>query len=252
LIDTPTGGHVRLGQVADVRIGPSPAVIERHAVSRYVDVLGNVEGRGRDAVLDDLEEAVATVAFPLEFHAEIIAADRQPAGRLIALGVAGALAIFLLLQTAFGAWRRAAVAFLALPVAVAGGVLALLVDGGQLSFGSYLGLLAVFGLAVRNTVLLIDHNRRLEEGREATFGREVVLRGASDQLGLMLVTILAAVALFLPVLVFGDRAGLEVPLAVVVIGGVVTTAFANLFVVPAMYMRVGVARFDPTTRQLDA
>jgi CzcA family heavy metal efflux pump len=254
LIETPDGGHVRLDQVADVRISPNPTMIERHAVSRYVDVVGDVEGRGRDDVADDIEEALGTVTFPLEFHPEVLTTEGQPTGRLIALGIAAAIGMFLLLQAAFGVWRRAALVFLTLPVAVAGGVLAALVDGRPLSFGSYLGLVAVLGLATRNSVLLVSHYRRLEHDDGDRFGREVVLRGAGERLAPILLTGLAAALILLPLLVLGGRPGLEVlnPLAVVVLGGVVTATFLNLFVVPALYLRVGLARVDPTTRQLDA
>jgi CzcA family heavy metal efflux pump len=254
LIETPGGGHVRLDQVADVGIRPNPAVIERHSVSRYVDLVGNVEGRGPDDVADDIEEALGDVAFPLEFHPEVLAAEGQPTARLTALGTAAAIGIFLLLQAAVGVWRRAALAFLTLPVAVAGGVLAALVGGAPLAFGSYLGLLAVLGLAARNSLLLINHYRRLEQDDGGRFGREVVLRGARDCLTPILMTGLATVLVVLPALVLGGRPGLEVmhPLAVVVLGGVVTTTFASLFVVPALYLHVGMARVDPTTRQIEA
>jgi len=254
LIETPDGGHIRLGQVADVRIRPNPTVIERHAVSRYVDLVGNVEGRGRDDVAGDVEEALGNVAFPLEFHPEVLMAEGQPSGRLIALGTAAAIGIFLLLQAAFGVWRRAALVFLTLPVAVAGGVLAALAAGDSLTFGSYLGLLAVLGLAARNSLLLIGRYRRLEQDDGTRFGRDLVLRGARECLAPILMTGLAAALLVLPILVLGSAAGLEVlhPLAVVVLGGVVTATFLALFVVPALYLRVGLARVDPTTRQLDA
>jgi Cu/Ag efflux pump CusA len=254
LIEKPDGGHIRLDQVADVRIGPNPTVVERHAVSRYVDLVGNAEGRSRNDVAAEIEEALEDVAFPLEFHAEVLEAEGQPTGRLIALGTAAAIGIFLLLQAAFGVWRRAALAFLTLPVAVAGGVLAALVGGEPLAFGSYLGLLAVLGLAARNSLLLISRYRWLEQDDGSRFGREVVLRGARECLAPILMTGLAAVLVVLPALVLGGRPGLEVlqPLAVVVLGGAVTTTFVSLFVVPALYLRVGLARVDPTTRQIEA
>jgi CzcA family heavy metal efflux pump len=253
LIETPAGGHVQLNQVADVRIRPNVSVIERHAVSRYVDVAANVDGRGTGAVVDDVEQSLDGVAFPLEFHSEVLAAERQPAGRLILIGVAAAIGMLLLFQAAFGAWRRAALALLTLPVAVAGGVLAALADGGTLSFGSYMGLLAVLGLAARNSVLLIDTYRQLEGEDGKAFGRELVLRGADERFAPILITALAAALFFVPVMVFGGAPGLEIvrPMAAVVLGGVVTTAFVSLFVVPVLYLRVGVARVDPTTRQLE-
>ena len=254
LIETPGGGHVQLGQVAGVRIRPNVSVIERHAVSRYLDVAANVEGRDTESVVGDVERALDEVAFPLEFHSEVLAAEGQPAGRLIVIGIAAAVGMLLLFQAAFGAWRRAALAFLTLPLAVAGGVLGALADGGTLSFGSYIGLLAVLGLAARNSVLLISHYRQLEQENGGAFGRELVLRGAGERLAPILITALAAVLVFVPVLILGGSAGLEVvrPMAAVVIGGVVTTTFLSLFVVPALYLRVGLAGVDPVTRQLDA
>jgi Cu/Ag efflux pump CusA len=252
LIETSDGGHVQLGQVADVRIRPNVSVIERHAVSRYLDVAADVEGRDTGSVVADVEEALDGVAFPLEFHAEVLAAERQPAGRLVLIGIAAAIGMFLLFHAAFGAWRRAALALLTLPVAVAGGVLAVLADGGTLSFGSYMGLLTVLGLAARNSALLISHYEQLEQ--KNAFGRELVLRGSGERLAPILVTAAAAVLLAVPVLVLGGSPGLEVvrPLAAVVLGGVLTSTFLSLFVLPALYLQVGVARVDPITRELDA
>jgi CzcA family heavy metal efflux pump len=253
LIETPGGGHVQLGQVADVRIRPNVSVIERHAVSRYVDVAANVEGRDRDSVVADVEQALDDVVFPLEFHPEVLASEGQPVGRLIAIGIAAAIGMFLLLQAAFGAWRRAALSFLTLPVAVAGGVLAALADGGTLSFGSYLGLLAVLGLAARNSVLLISHYRQLEHENGDAFGLQLVLRGAGERLSPILLTALAAALVSMSVMILGGIPGLEIvrPMAAVILGGVVTTTFLSLFALPALYLRVGLARVDPTTRQID-
>ncbi|MGH3093924.1 MAG: efflux RND transporter permease subunit, partial [Gaiellaceae bacterium] len=254
LIETPDGGHVQLGQVADVRSGPNVSVIERHAVSRYLDVAADVDGRDTGAVVDDVEQALDEVAFPLEFHSEVLAAERQPAGRLLLIGLAAALGMFLLFQAAFGAWRRAALALLTLPVAVAGGVLAALADGGTLSFGSYMGLLAVLGLAARNSVLLIGHYGQLEREDGDAFGCELVLRGAGERLAPILITAAAAALVFVPALILGGIPGLEIvrPMAAVILGGVVTSTFLSLFVLPALYLRVGRARVDPVTRQLNA
>ncbi|MBC8071806.1 MAG: efflux RND transporter permease subunit, partial [Deltaproteobacteria bacterium] len=119
LIDTPAGGHVRLGQVADVRIKPNPTVIQRESVSRYLDVIADVRGRSRDAVVSDIDRAMKARAFPLEYHAEVLAADAQPVGKLVAIGVTAAIVAFLLLQAFFGSWRLAAVAFFMFPIATA-------------------------------------------------------------------------------------------------------------------------------------
>jgi CzcA family heavy metal efflux pump len=241
LIDTPGGGHVRLGQVAAVRIVPSPTVIRRQAVSRYVDVAGNVHGRDVGAVAGDVRQALAQVDFPLEVHPEVLTAKGQPQGRLILIGIAAAIGIFLLLQAVFGSWRLATLGFLTLPVAVVGGLLAALADGGTLSFGSYFGLLAVFGLAARNGIMLINRCRQLEQRDGEPFGPELVLRGAAERLEPILMTAVCAALVLSPLVIGGRAAGFEVvhPLAVVVLGGLVTSTLVNLFVMPALYLRFG-------------
>ena len=191
LIDTPTGGHVRLGDVAKVRIAANPANIERQAVSRYVDVAASVSGRDRGAVVGDVEGRLEALAFPLEYHAEVLAAETQPWGRLIAIGVAAAIGIFLLLQACFGSWRLAALAFVTLPLAVAGGVLATLAVGATLSFGAVIALVAVLGIAVRNVMLLIERFRRLERDEGEAARPELVLRGARERFAPITLTALA-------------------------------------------------------------
>ena len=241
LIDTPEGGHVRLGQVADVRIVASPAVIRRQAVSRYVDVAANVSGRDLGAAVRDIKRALEQVDFALEFHPEVIAAEGQPQGRLISIGLAAAIGILLLLQAVFGSWRLATLSLLTLPIAVVGGVLAAAADGRTLSFGSYLGLFVVFGLAARNGILLINHYRRLEQGEGVGFGPQLILRGAGERLSPVLMTATAAALALLPLVIAGPIAGFEIvhPLAVVVVGGLVTSTLLNLFILPPLYLRFG-------------
>jgi CzcA family heavy metal efflux pump len=240
LIDTPDG-QVRLGEVADVRIAPNPAVINRHASSRYVDVAANVQGRDVGSAVPDVEEALRKVSFPLEFHPEVLAAQGQPEGRLVAIGIAAAIGIFLLLQAVFGSWRLATLSFVTLPIAVLGGLLAVLADGGTLSFGSYVGLLAVFGLAARSSVLLINHYRQLEQDEGEQFGTRLVMRGARERLAPVLTTAAAGALALLPLVIAGPAAGFEIahPMAVVILGGLVTTTLVNLFVLPAAYARFG-------------
>ena len=253
LIDKPDGGHVRLGDVADVRIATTPTVIRREAVSRRIDVEAGVGGRGLDAVAGDVEDRLATASFPLEYHAEVLeettTAEEIGTGRVLAFAIACAIAMFLLLQAAFRSWRLAAVAFLPFPVALTGGVIAALIDGAELSLGSLLGLLAVFGIAVRNVVVSIDHFRRLAPAGEEPFG-ELVRRGAQDRVSAVLTSAAALAVLALPFVVLGSRPGLEIvhPMAVVLLGGLVTSTFLTLFVVPALYMRFGRSR-PPTPEE---
>jgi Cu/Ag efflux pump CusA len=243
LIETP-GGPVPLGELAEVRIAPTPIIIKRDAVSRFVDVGVNVRGRNLGSVAADIEQRLQGVEFPSEFHAEVLGAyaERQAAQqRMLGLILAVVIGIFLLLQAAYRSWRLAFVAILTLPMALVGGVLAALMGGGILSLGSLFGFLAVLGIAVRNGLVLITHLQHLEEHEGETFGPELVLRGARERLAPILMTALTTGLALLPFVLFGDIAGLEIvyPMAVVILGGLVTSTLLDLFILPALYLRFG-------------
>jgi CzcA family heavy metal efflux pump len=247
LIDTPGGGHVRLGDVAAVDVKPSPNVIERDAVSRRVDVTAGVRGRGRDAVLADVRHSLAKVQFPLEYHYELVGnyADRQAVQhRLLLIGLAAALGIFLLLQAALGSWRMAGLLFLTLPVALVGGALGVLADGGTLELGSLVGLLTVFSIAVRNGVILIKRYQQLERQGGGVDASTLVVVGARERLAPILLTATATALVFAPFVLLGDLPGHEIvhPMGAVVLGGLAASTVLNLFLVPALYLRFGYGR----------
>jgi len=248
LIDTPGGGHVRLDEVADVRIVASPTVIKREAVSAYLDVVFNVEGRSASAVASDVNAAIKNFAFPLEYHAEVVSnsATRQTAqqGILIA-GIVAVFGIFLLLQAAFRSWRLALVSIVTLPAALAGGMMAdFLGNGGMLSLGLLAGCLTVLGIALRNSIMLFSHYQHLEEHEGEDFGPALVVRGARERLSPTLMTALATGLALLPFVLFGNIPGHEIvrPIAIVTIGGLVTSTWLNLFAMPALYLRFGASR----------
>ena len=245
LIDRPGGGHVTLGQVADVRVADSPASISREAVSRHVDVLSQVDGRSVDDVLADVRTAVTGLTFPMEYHAEVLdasTAGEVGTGRVIGFGAAALVAVLLLLQAAFRSWRLAGVGAVAVLVSLVGGVVAALVAGRELSLGAVLGLLAVFALATRFTVLLVTRAQAAaDEPAPARAQRGLLLshpvvRAARQRLSPTVATTLGTALLALPFAALGGREGLEVlgPLAVVVLGGLVTTALVATFVLPAL------------------
>jgi Cu/Ag efflux pump CusA len=240
LIDTAGGSHVRLGDVADVRITDRPIAIDREAVSRFLDVEANVSGNVGD-VAADVEERLQGSVFPLEYHAEVLDNATSGAGIdwLIVLSVA--LAAFLLMQAAFWSFRLALVAFLTLPVALAGGVLAALINGSELSLGALVGLLALLGIAARNALLFMRHFQNLERYEGEVFGRELVQRGAQDRVGPTLATAAILIVASLVFIVLGPRPGLEIlsPMAVVLLGGLVTTTAVALIVLPVLYLRFG-------------
>jgi Cu/Ag efflux pump CusA len=242
LIDTPEGGHVRLEDLAEVRIAPTPTVINREADSRRIDVLASVRGRDSGSVARDIRDRLEQVTFPLEYRAELLGEYKDRGAtqqRMLILGIAAAIGIFLLLQAAFGSWRLATLTVLTLPAALVGGVLAAFAAGG-ISLGALIGFFAVFALAARNGVTLISHYQRLQQEGEP-FGPGLVQRGARERLAPILLTALTLILALTPLLISGEIAGQEIaqPMAVVIVGGVVTTTLINLFVVPALYLRFG-------------
>jgi Cu/Ag efflux pump CusA len=244
LVDLPGGGHVQLGQVADVRVKPALSVIRHDNVSRSIDVTAGVAGRSLGSVVGDVERALGNIQFPLEYHAEVLGdrADLQAAQQRTAViaGIA-AIMVFLLLQAAFGSWRLAAATFLTLPMALAGGVLAVLLTGGVLSLGALIGFVLVLGIAARNGVMLVSHLQHLERDEGAASGPALVLRGALERLSPILLTTVATAVALVPLLVAGNVPGHEIlqPMAVVVLGGLVTATLLSLFVAPALYLRFG-------------
>jgi CzcA family heavy metal efflux pump len=253
MVDLPGGGQVQLGEVADVRVKPALSVIRHDSVSRSLDVTASVSGRSLGSVVSDVEGALENVQFPLEYHAEVLGdtAGQQAAQQRTAIIAAiAAILVFLLLQAAFGSWRLAAATFLTLPMALAGGVVALLATGGVLSLGALVGFVLVLGIAARNGVMLVSHFQHLEREEGEAFGPGLVLRGARERLSPILLTAVATALALVPLLVAGNIPGHEIlqPMAVVVVGGLVTATLLNLFVAPALYLRFGAS----AERRLDA
>jgi Cu/Ag efflux pump CusA len=245
LINTPKGGHVRLKEVADVRIVPSPNVVEREGQSRKIDVSANVKGRDLGSVARDVEKALGTVHFPLEYRAEVLGeyAERQAAQRNLTLaGLVAVTAIFFLLYTVFGKWRLAILAFVTLPWALVGGVLAAFIfSGGSLSLGSLVGLLTILGIATRNGIMMISHFQHLENEEGMAFGQELVIRGAKERIAPIMMTALTTGLALVPLVITGNIPGQEIefPMAIVILGGLVTSTVLNLFVLPSLYLRFG-------------
>ncbi len=152
-----------------------------------------------------------------------------------------AIGIFLILHASFRNVWLATLIFLALPAALVGSVLAAYVGGGNLSLGSLVGIITVLGIAARNGILLIQHYRHLETEEGEPFGLELVLRGAGERLSPILMTTLCTALALLPLVVAGSIPGHEIehPMAVVILGGLVTSTILTLFVVPILYLRYG-------------
>ena len=249
-IDLPSGGRIRLGEVATVALAPNPNAIDRQGDSRYLDVGAGVSGRDLGSVVNDINHKLASVRLDRGYHVELLGEyqERQAAqSRLLESAVIAAVLILLLLQASFRKWRLAVLTFLTLPMALVGGVLAAWLAGGIVSLGSLVGFFTVFGIAARNGILLINHCQHLEEHEGMRFGRELVLRGARERLAPILMTSLATGLALVPLVALGMRPGHEIehPLAVVILGGLVTSTLLNLFIVPSLYLKFGHSRRHP-------
>ena len=253
-IDVPGGGRIALGRVANVRLTPVPSDIRRENGSRRIDIGANVSGRDLGSVISDVKQRLGTVRFPLGYHAELLgeAHERQKAQtRLLLLAIGAIVITFLLLQASFRSWRLAALLFFTLPMALVGGLLAASIGLGTISLGGLIGFYAVLGIAARNGIMMITHFQHLERYEEEPFGIGLVIRGARERLRPILMTATATGLALLPLAITGDKPGQEIehPMALVILGGLVTSTLLNLFVVPALYMRFGEGTSRPAAAE---
>jgi CzcA family heavy metal efflux pump len=238
------GGLVPLGSVAHVEVLPTPNEITRENGSRRIDVTSNVRGRDLGAVARDIQARLTALSFNQGYFAEVLGeyAERQASStRLRLLAVGAVAAIFLILLADFGSARLAALVFLTLPFALVGAIVAAFLTGAVLSLGSLVGLVTVIGISARNGIMLVSHYRHLEQVEGVPFGRDLVMRGSEERLAPILMTALATGLALVPIVLGGSRAGYEIehPLAVVILGGLMTSTLLNLFIVPSLYLRYG-------------
>jgi Cu/Ag efflux pump CusA len=251
MIDVPGGGQVPLSEVAEVVMVPMRNEITREGASRKIDVTLNVADRDLGSVARDVEAAVAGLDFATGYHPEVLGEwreQREATGRIMVLTVLSILGIFLILHADFQSVRLALLVLLSLPFALVGSVAAAGVTGGILSLGSIIGFVTVLGVAARNGIMMISHYRHLEEKEGMPFGLDLVLRGAEERLAPILMTALATGLALLPIVLGGTRPGHEIehPMAVVILGGLITSTVLNLLLLPGLYLKYGRAAGDRT------
>jgi Cu/Ag efflux pump CusA len=244
LIDTPSGDYVRLGDVATVRMTSSPEIIRRENVARRIDVVANVTGRDVNTVSAEVQDRIRSLQFPLEYRAELLgdfAAQEAGRKRVLWVGIAAAAAILVLLQGAFGTWPLAVGVLLTLPIALGGGVISAVAGGAALSLGSILGFLTVLGVAARQAMLLVSrcHELRHREGNE--FGPALVLAAMRERGAAILTTAIVTGLAVAPFALLASRPGHEIlgPMALVILGGLVTSTLYAFGIVPLLYARLG-------------
>lgn len=250
LIQTAAGVNVPLGDVADVDIIAAPNEIKREGASRRLDITCNVSGRDLGSVAREIEQNVRGLEFEQEYHPEFLgeyAARSESQTRLLALTLFSLIGILLILHADFGSARLTALVALTLPFALIGGVVGTVLSGGILSLGSLVGFVTVLGIAARNGIMLVSHYRHLEVEEGEPFGVNLVLRGSEERLAPILMTALATGLALVPLAIAGDKPGQEIehPLAVVILGGLVTSTLLNLFLLPALYLAFGRSSRQP-------
>ena len=242
LIDTPTGGKVPIAQVADVRIDQGPNTINRENVQRRIVVQANVSGRDLGSVIDDVRAAIdARVQLPVGYAIQYggqFEAQEKAARQIALLSVVAILGIFALLYLALRSTRSALLVMANLPLALIGGIVMAALSGGTLSIASLIGFITLFGIATRNGIMLITHYHHLLD-REGCSLREAIVRGSMERLSPILMTALVTGIGLIPLALGKGEPGKEIqqPMAVVILGGIVTSTFLNMIVLPALYLK---------------
>ncbi len=247
---SPDGSYVALSQLADIDESSGRYVILHQGARRVQTITCNVQGR---AVASFVEEAKARISrlhlragTYVEFSGAAEAQARSRRDLLVDSLLAG-LGILLLLSVVMGNYRNLLLVLTNLPFALVGGVLAAWITGGNLSLGSLVGFVTLFGITLRNSIMLISHYEHLVKVEGMTWGLDTVLRGASERLAPILMTALVTGLGLLPLAIGSGDPGREIegPMAIVILGGLVTSTALNLLVLPTLSLRYG--RFQKAT-----
>jgi CzcA family heavy metal efflux pump len=246
LVATRLGPPVPLAMLADIREERGPNIISRENVQRKLVVQSNVEGRDVGSVVEEFIDRIeANVALPDGYYIDYGGQfeSGQAASRTISvLSLLSLAAVFLILFQEFGTMRAALLVMVNLPLALIGGVFATLLSAGVLNVATLVGFITLFGIAVRNGILLVSHyNRLLSEGKTV---RDAVFQGSIERLNPILMTALTAALALLPLALGGGEPGkeLQAPMAIVVLGGLLTSTALNMVVVPVLFLRYGVPK----------
>ncbi|MEG1563579.1 MAG: efflux RND transporter permease subunit [Bacteroides sp.] len=243
MMDTADGQKVPLSYVADVTSTMGPNTISRENVKRKIVVSANVDGRDLRSVVNDIQRVIDTkVKLPEGYHIEYGGQfeSEQAASRTLALtSFLSIVVIFLLLFHEFRSVKESAIILINLPLALIGGVFALLVTTGEVSIPAIIGFISLFGIATRNGMLLISHYNHLQK-EEGLSVRQSVMHGSLDRLNPILMTALSSALALIPLALSGSLPGNEIqsPMAKVILGGLLTSTFLNGFIIPLVYLKM--------------
>jgi CzcA family heavy metal efflux pump len=237
LVDTGNGAMVPLSQVADVRIEPTPNAIIRENVTRRVVVQANTAGRDVVSVVNDAKARIAKLPLPegcyIDYAGEY-KAQKDASERLFVTGLLALGGILLLLNQGLKSWRSTLLVAVNLPLATIGGIVAVACTGGVISIGSLIGFISLFGISTRNSLLLVTHINQLED--QGLGHTAAIYRGCLDRVGPVLMTAATAALGMLPLAIWGGTGReLEQPLAIVIVGGLLSSTALTLIVIPALF-----------------
>src|SRR5262245_57702310 len=244
LIDTPTGAKVPLSQIADVRIDQGPNTINRENVQRRIIIQSNVAGRDLGSVIDEIRQKIThNVALPEGYFVQYggqFEAQEEAARKITIMSLVSIAGIFLLLYLALRSGRLALFVIANLPLALIGGVIMVFVSGGTVSVASLVGFITLFGIATRNGIMLVTHYQHLAQDEDVPF-RQSIVQGSLERLSPILMTALVTGVGLIPLALGVGQPGKEIqqPMAVVILGGIVTSTFLNMIVIPPLYFRFG-------------
>ena len=243
IIDTQDGRKVPLSDVADIISSAGPNTINRENVQRKIVISANTSGRALSDVVADIKQAVGeNVQLPEGYHVEYGGQfeSQESASRVLYLTCMVAIVvIFFLLFMQFRNALEAGVILLNLPLALIGGIFAIVLTTGEVSIPAVIGFISLFGIATRNGMLLITEYKRLrtEEGKSV---REAIVEGSLSRLNPILMTALTSALALVPLALGGDLPGNEIqsPMAKVILGGLISSTLLNAFIVPIIYEKI--------------
>lgn len=244
LVDTPLGPKVPLSLLADIREERGANAVSRERVQRKIVISSNVAGRDIGSVVEEIRRTVEEeVALPSGYYVEYggqFESASQATRTITLLSILSLAIIFLILYQEFGDPRSVLLILVNLPLALTGGVAALIITNGELNIAALVGFITLFGIAVRNGILLVSHYKHLLA--EGTSLRESIVRGSLERLNPILMTALTAGLALIPLALGGGAPGKEIqaPMAIVILGGLMTSTFLNMVVVPTLFLKWGV------------
>ncbi len=244
-IDTPNGTQIPVSAIATIENLPGPNQVLRENTQRRIVIQANTAGRDLGSVVGDMRSRVAAqVQLPEGYFVEYggqFEAQQEATRTLSLLTIFSLIAIFFILLKALGDWRSALQVMINIPLALIGAIAALLLTGGVFSIATLVGFISLVGITSRNGIMMLSHYLHLirEEGED--FTEEMIVRGSLERLVPVLMTALTAGLSLVPLAIAAGSPGKEIlhPLAVVMLGGILTSTLLDQIVTPAVFYKFG-------------